>query len=63
MVALTLGIGAFTWLYSAGAADRSGMSFVEYKGWITLLLSFISLISNAAIGFYFAEKPSSKSHR
>jgi hypothetical protein len=60
MVALTLGIGAFTWLYLAGAPDKSGMSYVEYKDWITLLLSLVSLISNAAIGFYFAEKPSSK---
>jgi hypothetical protein len=63
MVALTLGIGAFTWLYLAGAADASGMSYVEYKGWVTLLLSFVSLISNAAMGYYFAEKSSRKSHR
>ena len=56
MLGLTTGIVAFTWVFLKG----SGMTYGDYKAWLSVLLSFLSLISNVAIGFYFSQKTPSK---
>ena len=52
IVGLTLGIAVFTFVFLRDV----GMPYVTYKAWLTVLLSFTSLISNAAISYYFAHK-------
>jgi hypothetical protein len=53
MLGLTLGMIIFTTIFLLGV----GMRYSDYKAWMSLLLSFSSLISNAAVGYYFASKP------
>jgi hypothetical protein len=52
LVALTLGIVIFTVVYLKDV----GMKYDQYRAWISILLSFTSLISNAAMSYYFAKK-------
>jgi hypothetical protein len=52
MVGLTAGIVWFTLIF---LLDR-GMQYAEYRAWLSILLSFTSLISNAAISYYFVKK-------
>jgi hypothetical protein len=52
IVGLTLGITVFTFVFLRDV----GMPYETYKAWLTVLLSFTSLISNAAISYYFAHK-------
>ena len=49
MFGLTLGIIVFTSVFLADV----GMQFPIYKSWLTILLSVTTLISNAAIAYYF----------
>jgi hypothetical protein len=51
--AFTLGILIYTTMLSLGRG-----SFADYRSSLTILLSFVSLISNAAISYYFTRKPS-----
>ena len=53
MVGLTVGLVLFTWLF----LRDTGMSYPQYRGLLTVLLSFTSFISNAAVGYYFHHKP------
>lgn len=59
LVALTLGIVIFTVVYLMDV----GMKYDQYRAWISILLSFTSLISNAAMSYYFAKKSASKRPR
>jgi hypothetical protein len=59
LLALTLGIAAFTLVF----LKDMGMTYEQYRAWISILLSFTSLISNAAMSFYFSKKRSSRSPR
>ena len=52
LVGLTLGIIVFTFVF----LHNVGMPYETYKAWLAVLLSFTSLISNAAISYYFARK-------
>jgi len=52
LVGLTLGLVVFTTIF---LSDR-GMKFSDYKLWLSVLLSFTSLISNAALSYYFVKK-------
>ena len=52
IVGLTVGIVVFTFVFLRDV----GMPYETYKAWLTVLLSFTSLISNAAISYYFAHK-------
>jgi hypothetical protein len=52
LLGLTLGIIVFTVIF---LLDR-GMKYEDYRAWLTVLLSFTSLISNAAISYYFVRK-------
>jgi hypothetical protein len=52
LLGLTLGIIVFTWIY----VHDLGMSYQYYRIWISILLSFLSLISNAAIAYYFSKR-------
>lgn len=52
LIGLTLGIAVFTFVFLRDI----GMPYETYKAWLTVLLSFTSLISNAAISYYFAHK-------
>jgi len=52
IVGLTIGIGVFTAIFVRGM----GMSYQNYRAWLSILLSFISLISSAAMSYYFAKK-------
>ncbi|HZQ18211.1 MAG TPA: hypothetical protein VFA90_05775 [Terriglobales bacterium] len=56
LIALTTGIVVFTAVFLADV----GMSYDTYKAWLSVLLSFVSLISNAAISYYFAKKTTTK---
>lgn len=56
MLGLTIGIVAFTWVFLRDI----GMGYGDYKAWLSVLLSFVSLISNAAMGYYFTQKTSTK---
>ena len=49
---LTLGIAVFTFIFVGG----KGMTYDHYRAWISVLLSFVSLIANAAMSYYFAKK-------
>jgi hypothetical protein len=52
LVGLSVGIIVFTFVFLRDL----GMPFETYRAWLTVLLSFTSLISNAAISYYFAHK-------
>jgi peptidoglycan/LPS O-acetylase OafA/YrhL len=52
LIGLTIGIVWFTFIF---LLDR-GMQYEEYRAWLSILLSFTSLISNAAISYYFVKK-------
>jgi len=52
LVGLTVGIVVFTFVFLRGM----GMPYETYKAWLTVLLSFTSLISNAAVSYYFVHK-------
>jgi len=52
LLSLTIGLVVFTVIF---LLDR-GMKYPDYKLWISVLLSFSSLISNAALAYYFAKK-------
>jgi hypothetical protein len=52
LVGLTVGIIVFTFVFLSAV----GMPYETYRAWLTVLLSFTSLISNAAISYYFAHK-------
>jgi hypothetical protein len=52
LLGLTLGIVVFTVIF---LLDR-GMRYSDYKLWLSVLLSFTSLISNAALSYYFVKK-------
>lgn len=52
VVGLSIGIVVFTWIFVHGL----GMSYENYRAWVSVLLSFISLISNAAMSYYFAKR-------
>lgn len=52
VVGLTIGIVVFTFLFVSG----KGMTYETYRAWISVLLSFVSLIANAAMSYYFAKK-------
>jgi hypothetical protein len=51
LIGLTAGIVWFTFIF---LLDR-GMQYTEYRAWLSILLSFTSLISNAAISYYFVK--------
>jgi hypothetical protein len=52
LLGLTVGIAVFTFVFLRDI----GMPYENYKAWLTVLLSFTSLISNATISYYFAQK-------
>ena len=52
LLSLTLGIIVFTVIL---LLDQ-GMKYSDYKLWLSVLLSFSSLISNAALSYYFVKK-------
>jgi ABC-type lipoprotein release transport system permease subunit len=52
LIGLTLGVTVFTVIFLRDV----GMSYDFYKAWLSILLSFISLISNAAMSYYFVKK-------
>lgn len=52
VLGLTLGIVVFTFIFVGGR----GMTYESYRAWISVLLSFVSLIANAAMSYYFAKK-------
>jgi hypothetical protein len=52
LVGLTVGILVFTFVFLRDL----GMPYETYRAWLTVLLSFTSLISNASISYYFAHK-------
>jgi hypothetical protein len=52
LVGLTIGVVVFTYQF---LQDR-GMTYSEYRDWLTVLLSFSALISNAAIAYYFSKQ-------
>jgi hypothetical protein len=52
LVGLTTGFVIFTYLF---LQDR-GMTYSQYRDWLTVLLSFSAFISNAAIAYYFSKK-------
>ena len=54
---LTTGIAIFTWTFLRDI----GMTYDQYRAWISVMLSFISLISNAAMSYYFTKKVSKRS--
>jgi len=54
---LTTGIVIFTWIFRRDI----GMAYDQYRAWISVLLSFISLISNAAMSYYFTKRASDQS--
>jgi hypothetical protein len=51
LFALTLGLIVFTGVFLADV----GMSYSTYSAWLSVLLSFTSFISNAAVAYYFAK--------
>jgi hypothetical protein len=52
LVGLTFGIVMFTVIFLRDV----GMTYETYRAWISVLLSFTSLISNAAMSYYFVKK-------
>lgn len=52
LVCLTLGIVVFTAVF----LQDIGMKYSDYRALISVLLSFTTLISNAAMSYYFAKK-------
>jgi hypothetical protein len=52
LIGLTTGIVWFTLIF---LLDR-GMKYPDYRAWLSILLSFTSLISNAAISYFFVKK-------
>jgi hypothetical protein len=52
LIGLSVGIVAFTWVFLAD----TGMQYSQYRALISVLLSFTTLISNAAMSYYFAKK-------
>ena len=52
LLSSTLGIIVFTLIL---LLDR-GMKYSDYRLWLSVLLSFSSLISNAALSYYFVKK-------
>jgi hypothetical protein len=52
LVGLTLGIVLFSFVFLRDV----GMSYEIYRAWLSVLLSFVTLISNAAMAYYFAKK-------
>jgi hypothetical protein len=52
LLSLTFGIIVFTLIF---LSDR-GMKYSDYKLWLSVLLSFSSLMSNAALSYYFVKK-------
>ena len=52
LIGLTGGIVVFTLIFLRDV----GMNYETYRAWLSILLSFTSLISNAALSYYFAKK-------
>jgi hypothetical protein len=52
VIGLTVGMAWFTAIF---LLDK-GMQYSDYRAWLSVLLSFTSLISNAAISYYFVKK-------
>jgi hypothetical protein len=52
LIGLTLGIVVFTFIFLRDL----GMSYETYRAWLSVLLSFVTLISNTAMAYYFAKK-------
>jgi ABC-type lipoprotein release transport system permease subunit len=52
LAGLTLGVVVFTVVFLLDV----GMTYETYRAWISVLLSFVSLISNAAMSYYFVKK-------
>jgi hypothetical protein len=59
MLSLTTGMVIFTVIFLLGR----GMKYTDYKAWMSVLLSFSSLISNAAVGYYFTGKSQQRDRR
>lgn len=59
LVALTMGLFALT---ATLLADK-GLQFSDYKNWVSVLLSLVSLLSNAAMAFYFAKSVKKRRRR
>ncbi len=53
LAGLTIGILVFSFVF----LQDVGMTYETYRAWLSVLLSFVTLISNAAIAYYFAKKP------
>jgi hypothetical protein len=51
LVTLSLGLAIFTIVFLKDV----GLGFDLYRAWISILLSFSTLISNAAVAYYFAK--------
>jgi hypothetical protein len=51
LLALTVGIAVFTTIFVSDV----GMDYRLYRAWLSILLSFTTLISNAALSYYFAK--------
>ena len=59
MLGITGGLIFFTVLF---LSDR-GMPYGSYRAWVSVLLSFLSLITNAAVGYYFGRHSQSREQR
>jgi hypothetical protein len=52
LTGLTAGIVIFSVIFLRDV----GMTYETYRAWLSVLLSFVSLISNAAMSYYFVKK-------
>ena len=51
LAGLTVGIVVFSVIF----LQDVGMTYEIYRAWLSVLLSFVTLISNAAMAYYFAK--------
>ena len=57
LIGLTVGIIVFSFVFLGDV----GMTYETYRAWLSVILSFVTLISNAAMAYYFAKKTRAKS--